>query len=207
MKHCSRRTTREAVVVPPPRVLVVRRRHRRRSRAPRVEVLAACGRLAARSSVGTARAAHDHRPVRSGAVPASKQHAAAPCDSPTTTDDRVSFASSTARPSSANSCPCNAAGSGRAVRATVAPSVPGEHAEVAREVRDLRLPEPAVEDRPGRREEDRRPGCRRRTGPTRSGRRRAEIPGRVRMPGPGGSRASGGAGTRHTASRLLRRPG
>ncbi len=44
-------------------------------------------------------------------------------------------------------------GAGRAVRAAVAAPVEGEHPEVAGQVRDLRLPEPGVDDRPGGQEE------------------------------------------------------
>ena len=65
-------------------------------------------------------------------------------------------ASSTASASAANS----ALGVGlrlvRPVGAAVAAPVEGDHAEVAREVRDLHLPEPRVDDRPGRQQQDRR---------------------------------------------------
>ena len=66
----------------------------------------------------------------------------------------VAVASRTARASAANSALGVRLGALRPVRAPVAAPVEGDHAEVARQVRDLRLPAARVDDRPGRQQQD-----------------------------------------------------
>ena len=98
-----------------------------------------------------------------------------------------------------------AAGSVGPVRAAVATPVPREHPEVPSEVRDLRLPEPAVEDRPGRRQEDRSLArewrCRAVPVPRDPDAVAHELTGRVREPGPGGIERRSRSGRDHLAYR------